>query len=247
MKAVNISNFISELDSFFSREDLEGAGSCLLKWRALAKDCGDKKGELSILNEMIGFYRQTQEKDKGTDAINDALSLIDELNLKDEKPKGTFLLNIATTLKSFDKAEESIEYYDKATEILTSVLSPEDPLIAGLYNNMALAFQSLGNYEEAESCFLKAISITGKNESEALENAVSLVNLAHLYFETDEMDFRVSTLMEKASEILKNPKYEGYPKYAYTLRKCAPSFGFFGYFLDEKYFNQKADLIYAGH
>ncbi len=62
MNAVNIEKFISELDSFFSREDIEGAGFCLLKWYGLAKENGDKKGELSILNEAAGYYRRTADK-----------------------------------------------------------------------------------------------------------------------------------------------------------------------------------------
>ena len=247
MSAVNIEKFISELDSFFSREDIEGAGFCLLKWHRLAAENGDKKGELSILNEAVGYYRQTGEEEKGMKAVEDALALIDELQLKNEKSAGTILLNCATTMKSFGKVNEAMAYYDKAENILTALLPLNDPLIAGLYNNKALAHQDIGEYEEAEMYFLKAISITSKSKADALENAVSLVNLAHLYFDIDETDFRVNTLMEKAGEILKNPEYEGFPKYAFACRKCAPSFGYFGYFIDEKYLNEKADSIYAGN
>ena len=35
--------------------------------------------------------------------------------------------------------------------------------------------------------------------------------------------------------------------YAFTCRKCAPSFGYFGYFVYEKELNERADIIYERH
>ena len=63
MRKISLKNFIEELDSFFAKEDLQGAEKCLLRWLDLARECGDKSGELIVLNEMTGFYRQTKEED----------------------------------------------------------------------------------------------------------------------------------------------------------------------------------------
>ena len=246
MAKISVRNFISELDTFFAKEDLQGARRCLLEWRSRAADLGDKSGELTVLNEMIGFYRQTKEEAEGMAAINDAFALIDGLGIKNSPSAATIYLNGATTMKSFGKSAEAMEYYNITLENYRVNLDKNDPLVAGLYNNMALALQDLKEYSQAENYFLRAIEITEKIEKNELETAVSLVNLAHLYYEISNEDGRVNSLMEKALGILENPDFFGYNKYAFTCRKCAPSFGYFGFFLAEKSLNERADRIYAG-
>ncbi len=246
MRKISLKNFIEELDSFFAREDLQGAEKCLLRWLDLARECGDKSGEIIVLNEMTGFYRQTKEEDKGLSAINDAFALIESFDF-DRKTAATVYLNGATTLKAFGKSDEAMGFYNKSFKTFKDILNKNDPLFAGLYNNMALALQDLKKYSEAEEYFLKAIKITEFNEKNELETAVSLVNLAHLYYEINSEDERINSLMDKALDILDCPDYFGYSKYAFTCRKCAPSFGFFGFFLAEKTLNERADRIYAGN
>lgn len=246
MAKISVRNFISELDTFFAKEDLQGARRCLLEWRSRAADSGDKSGELTVLNEMIGFYRQTKEEAEGMAAINDAFTLIDGLGIKNSPSAATIYLNGATTMKSFGKSAEAMKYYNITLENYRINLDKNDPLVAGLYNNMALALQDLKDYSQAEKYFLRAIEITEKIEKNELETAVSLVNLAHLYYEISNEDGRVNSLMEKALGILENPDFFGYNKYAFTCRKCAPSFGYFGFFLAEKSLNERADRIYAG-
>lgn len=246
MRKISLKNFIEELDSFFAKEDLQGAEKCLLRWLDLARECGDKSGELIVLNEMTGFYRQTKEEDKGLTAINDAFALLDTFDF-DRKTAATVYLNGATTLKAFGKSDEAMEFYEKSFETFKNILNENDPLFAGLYNNMALALQDLKKYSEAEEYFLKAIKITEFNEKNELETAISLVNLAHLYYEINSEDERINALMDRALDILDCPDYFSYNKYAFTCRKCAPSFGFFGFFLAEKTLNERADRIYAGN
>ncbi len=246
MTKISVSNFIKELDSHFAKEDLQGAGSCLLEWRERAIFAEDKSGELTVLNEMIGYYRQTREEKEGIGAINDAFGLIDELGISEKTSAGTVYLNGATTMKSFGKSAEAMEFYKKAYENYCVNLDKNHLLFAGLYNNMALALQDLKKYDDAEKYFLSALEITEKDPKGQLETAVSLVNLAHLYYEINCEDGRINQLMDKAADILDNPAYFTYDKYAFTCRKCAPSFGFFGYFLSGKKLNERADRIYAG-
>lgn len=246
MIKISVTNFIKELDSFFAKEDLQGAGQCMLNWRSMAVHAGDKKGELTVLNEMIGYYRQTKEEAEGISAVNDAFRLIEEIGIKNSLSAATIYLNGATTMKSFGKSAEAMDFYNKALENYRVNLDENDPLFAGLYNNMALALQDLKKYSAAEEFFLNAIKITENIEKHELETAVSLVNLAHLYYDINNEDSRVNSLMEKALGILENPEFFGYDKYAFTCRKCAPSFGYFGFFIAEKQLNERADKIYAG-
>ena len=246
MAKISIKTFINELDSCFAKENLAEAELCLLKWRELARNAGDRQGELTVQNEMTGFYRQTKNEKQGMEAVNNALALIDILGISEKVSSATIYLNAATTMKAFGKSEEAMKIYEKAHGIYRLNLDESDPLFAGFYNNYALALQDLKRYSEAEEYFLKAIKITEKNSKNELETAVSLVNLAHLYYDMNNEDDRVNSVMEKALGILENPDFFGYQKYAFTCRKCAPSFGYFGFFLAEKTLNERADRIYAG-
>ena len=180
------------------------------------------------------------------EAIDKALTLIDTLGISEKTSSATIYLNAATTMKSFGKSAEAMKNYEKTHEIYRLNLDENDPLFAGFYNNFALALQDLKRYSEAEEYFLRAIEITEKNSRNELETAVSLVNLAHLYYDMNAEDERINSLVDKALSILENPDFFGYSKYAFTCRKCAPSFGFFGFFLAEKTLNERADRIYAG-
>ena len=73
------------------------------------------------------------------------------------------------------------------------------------------------------------------------------MNLAHLLFDENPLDEEVNELLDRAFEILMNPRYYGFAKYAFTCRKCAPSYGFFGRFIEEKTLNERADKVYAGN
>lgn len=246
MRKISLRTFIKELDSLFAKENLQGAEACAVKWLDLAREYGDKPGELIVLNEMTGFYRQIKNEEKGLAAVNEAFALLDSFDFE-KKTAATIYLNGATTMKAFGKSAEAMKFYEKSHGLFLEILDKNDPLFAGFYNNKALALQDLKRYSEAEEYFLKAIKITESNPKNELETAISLVNLAHLYYEIDNGDERINSLMDKALDILDCPDYYGYEKYAFTCRKCAPSFGFFGFFLAEKKLNERADRIYAGN
>lgn len=246
MAKISVKNFIAELDSYFARENLGGAGQCLLEWRERAVGAGDKSGELTVLNEMIGFYRQTKDEKAGMAAIKDAFLIIDELEIGGEISAATIYLNGATTMKSFGRSSDAMEFYERTFEIYRAKMPEKSPLFAGLYNNMALALQDIKDFGRAEEYFRKAIEITEDLKGSELETAVSCVNLAHLLYDKNNEDEEINSLMERALSILENPAYFGYDKYAFTCRKCAPSFGFFGFFFAEKYLNERADKVYAG-
>ncbi|MBR4726450.1 MAG: tetratricopeptide repeat protein [Clostridia bacterium] len=245
MEKISVPAFIKELDACFAREDLAAAGRCLLEWQARAAALGDRAGELSVCNEAVGYYRQTGDAQAANAAIDRALALVRETGCGETVSGGTILLNCATTMKAFGRAAEALPLYAQAQRVFAAKLPANDPLQAGLYNNLALALQDAGEPAQAEAAFLRAISITERCPRCELETAVSCVNLAQLWFARDPLDDRVLPLMQRAYKILKNPAVEGYEKYAFTCRKCAPAFGQCGLFAAELDLNRKADAGYA--
>ena len=92
---------IKQCDEYFANDDLISLGEHLRFWRNEAQSINDIKGELSILNEMIGHYRMTNNKSEGLKAVDSALEIIDDLSFNLTPNIGTIILNAATALSSF--------------------------------------------------------------------------------------------------------------------------------------------------
>ncbi len=239
---MTVNAFISTLDAYFDREDMAGAGDYL---RAVCREAeGDDRLLFAVYNEMMGYYRKTGEVERGLAAIKEGLALLPHLGIEDEVSGATAYLNAATTLKAFGRPAEGLPLYEKAEVIYRRCLPAHDPRMAGLCNNLALALVDLERYEEAEKRYETALTILNRNAGKETDIANTYVNMAHLYEKTKDYE-AIEVCLDRAEKALESPQEQnGY--YAYTCRKCAPSFGYFGYFLYEKELNERADRIYAG-
>ena len=237
---------IRELDGLYNSGRESEAGPFLEHWRQEAQSRGDWRGELSLLSELLGHYRRSMEEDKALDAITDALSLLRAHRLGSTVSGATVLLNAATTLKCFGRAEESLPIFEHVCRVYGDNLDSADYRFAGLYNNMALSYQDVGQYALAEQCYKRAMSTIARCPAPDNELAVTLCNLAELYDRQDPLDERVGRCMEEAWAHLNAPglKMDGY--HAFTASKCAPSFDYFGYFVYAKELSERAARIYAG-
>lgn len=241
---IPVMRVIEKLDSFFASNDLEGAKRLLSNWENEARMLGDRRGLLSVLNEKIGLCRRTADKEKGLCAVEEALSMLASEDFPDGAAEATILLNCATTMKAFGKADEAMPIYEKAEDIYKKSLRADDFRFAGLYNNMATACTELKQYERAEKLYLSALSLL-----EALgiksEAAVTYINMAHLYYDMDPFDGRISECAEKAWDLLNSKDITHDANYAFICSKCAPSFGFLGYFTYDKELSKRSDAIYG--
>ena len=244
---IPIGRIIEKLDSYLNQNDYASAERHLRYWVSEADACNDMRGKLTLLNEQIGLYRKT---DKETECLNtaaDAIFLADSMNMEQSVTYGTTLINAATGYKAFGKAEEALPLYRKAQIIYESALDSDDGRLGGLYNNMALTLTELKNFREAENLFNKAIEVMEKQENGELEIAITRLNIADLIvaeygFENGEKEIEKQLL--EAEKLLNT---EGLPQdgyYAFVCEKCAPVFGYYGYFLTEHELNRRAREIY---
>ncbi len=230
---VPIIRVIERLDSLFDQDNLAEAQRLLEYWENEAERLGDKRGLLEILNEEIGLYRRLGSKEKGLAAVESALKIIEEENFGETVSVGTILINAATTMKAFGLARNAVPIYERAKKNYEAN-SVEGYKKAALFNNMATCYAELEESESAEECYLDAIKILSQDNKNDGEIAVSFVNLAHLYHDLDPTDERAFDAMEKAWEYLNSESIEHDGNYAFICSKCAPAFGYFGYFLREK-------------
>ena len=244
-KTVPIARVLDKLDELFSKNDLPAAGRLLEYWDREARIISDERGLLEILNEEIGYFRRTNDKEKGLSAVYEAFDIIERLELCNNVSSATFYLNGATTMKAFGLTKDAMPYYEKAKIIYEQSLDPSDYRIAAFHNNVSSAYKDLGDFKGAEESCLRAISVLEQKQGFLGEIAVSLINLAHIYHDADPFDERIGDLMDKAWDCLMSKENQHNGDFAFICSKCHPSYGFFGYFEREAELKALTEKIYG--
>ena len=175
---INVNEILRKIDELFEENRAKDAEKLMLDTLAAASQEKDGAVMLHMLNELIGYYRQTSEIDKLLQVVENAISCAEQLGLKDTVPYATTVLNAANGYRAAGKKEESLKYYRIAEEIYRKNLPEDDMQMAGLYNNQSLLYQELGDYESAEKCLKNALDIVAKNNA-GFETAVTYANLAN--------------------------------------------------------------------
>ena len=245
-QALDVPRLIERFDALCNQGREEDARDLLEQALETSKRGGDWRAELSITSELLGQYRRTGEAEKGLAAVQRALDLIRDHHMGRTVSGATILLNAATTLKAFGHARESIPIFTHVARVYADNLDPHDYRFAGLYNNMALSYDDVGDTESAERFFKLALRVIEKTEHPENDSAVTWCNLAEMYGRRDLEDERIGDCLEKAWECLNAPglRRDGY--HAFTISKCAPTFDYFGFFLYAKELRERAKKIYAG-
>ena len=95
---MNIQDFIEGLDSLFgsaTQQEIYG-----VKGLAQAKEEGDVQAQIIILNEMLGFYRESSQYEKVRTTVQEILELMGREGLAGTIPFGTALLNCGNALRA---------------------------------------------------------------------------------------------------------------------------------------------------
>ncbi len=241
---IPVSRVIEKVDALFARNRYEEAGRLLTYWRDEAISLKDKSGELSIQNELVGYYRKQNDRENALYAVGRAMELVDELHQGEMASGATILLNCATAYKAFDLANCAMPLYRRAEKVYQNTLSQNDARFGGLYNNMALALCDLARYEEAEEAYQSALAVMAKAEQGEAECAITYINLAHLYDTWGKRE-QIVACMEQAYALLQSERLTRDGFYAFVLEKCAPSFGYFGHADRAAAMQKEAKAIYA--
>ncbi len=222
---INVSRFVKKMDECFADSDIEEAIRTVEFWENEARAYNDTHGLLSVLNEEIGLFRRTGDKQRGMRAVDMALSILDSQPA--DISRATIYVNIATTMKAFGMPKEGLVYFDKAEEIYGSADKKTSYEYSALLNNKSASLCELGLYDEGEVCLRGAIDILKEVGSHEVEVGVSYVNLAHLYFDRDGESYaEVERLLDLAWEYI-NAHEDRDGNYAFAISKCAPSFRYF--------------------
>ena len=239
---------IEKMNDYMSRRDYAGAERHLLYWLAEAGDGGDRFGELFVRNELIGHYRKTGEKDNALESIREALRLLHLLDFENSISAGTTYVNAGTAYLAFDYKEEALDMFAKARTVYESSGHTGPQLLAGLYNNMALAYTAVGQFADADALYRRALSILDGIPDGGLEQAITLLNMADaVSAEKGSVagEHTIFGLLDRALSLLDEAagRTDGY--YAFVCEKCAPVFSHYGYFAAANTLTSRAGKIYG--
>lgn len=184
---MDVQALLKQLDAMFARGETDRVEPFLLGGLQQALSGGDGGAVLTIINELIGFYRSVGMHDRAMLFSRKGLELMRSMGVGGVD-YGTALVNAATACRAGGALVEALSYYREAEALYRAGLSPEDMRMAGFYNNFGLLHREMGAYGEAERCFECALQVLQAHLEAHVERANTRVN-------------RAGALLKQAAEI----------------------------------------------
>ncbi|MBQ6263913.1 MAG: tetratricopeptide repeat protein [Clostridia bacterium] len=250
IKRIDTGRVIEKLDGYLSRNDYGSAERHLKYWRQEAELNGDGRGLITVYNELVGLYRKLARQSEALEICEKLSALIESENLGNTVTAATAYLNIATAYKSFSQSAKAVLLYEKTKEIYERELEKADSRLGGLYNNMGLALADVGEFEKAKNCFENALKIMSANEGCEPEQAITFLNMATAAESEnglENIEEFIAGCVAEADSLLETPGLKHDGNYAFVCEKCAPVFGYYGYFPLQKKYSERANRIYEGN
>jgi len=185
---MDLNQVMAELDELFTQERISEVPEFLMNHIAQAKKEGAQDILLTLYNECIGFYRETGQYDLAIEYCHRAIDLMDVMGLQNTIPYATTLLNAATAHRAAGLLHEALELYNKVRPIYVAQLPEDDMYFAGLYNNLGILYQEVGDFEAAKEQLSNALHIVTHKPDTQFEVAVTQTNLANTCIELGQDD-----------------------------------------------------------
>ncbi len=185
---MDINRILAEYDSMFGRCKLTDIEAFLANNIEVARNSGDYGAMITLLNEIIGFCRDTTQRDKALYYCDTLLAVMKQIKLQGRVEYATSLLNIANAYRAFGMCNESVDLYQQVYENYKVNVEPNAFAYASLYNNWSLVYQEMEDFEKAKELLLKALEVVDLYEEAVIPQANTRTNLAAtlLQIGTDE-------------------------------------------------------------
>lgn len=179
---MDIQVFLQGLNNVFAAGQADKVVDYLQRSLSEAEAEDDRHAVVTILNEMIGYFRNTSRYQDAIRTAERAMMEMRCLGYEHSIPFGTTLLNAATALRASGDNRRALELYQEAQDIYETQLLEPDRRLAGLYNNISSLHEAEGNYEKACELLQKALQILSHVEDARIVIATVHTNLALVLF-----------------------------------------------------------------
>lgn len=200
---MDIENVIAGLDQLFETNQGEKVEDYLSGYLEQALKEGDAGSAITLINELIGFYRDTSQYGKATAYCEKLPSFMERAGLSGTVHYGTSCLNIANAYRAAGRLEDSMKYYHIVFDIYEQVLEPGDFRYASLHNNLSLLYQEMGEFDKACGELEQALSIVLHYPGAIIEQGVTYTNLAASYNRAGQKE-KAKEMVEKGLAIFED-------------------------------------------
>lgn len=206
---MDINRTLQELDQLFAEHRVGEVERFLVERIETAKSENDIGSQVTLLNELIGFYRDKGKYQESITTCQTVMELLNQSGLAGTIPYATTLQNVANALRAAGQLEASMMYYNQVFELYRNQLSENDIRYASLSNNMSLLYQEMGDYENACICLEKALGIVEQHPQARIEVATTHTNLAMSLLKLNQYEEAMEHL-SKAFEIYEQDEEKDY-------------------------------------
>ena len=178
---MDIRKILADYDAMFGKYNLAEIESYLEKQLRQAEAENENRIRVTLLNELIGFCRDTSQREKALAYSQELKQLADFMGMQGTVEYATVLLNIANAYRAFGVLEEASQFYWQVQDIYDNHPDTPEYLYASLYNNWSHVYQATGDYTKAKGLLEKALSILMKGAAGGrweIQQATTRVNLA---------------------------------------------------------------------
>ena len=176
--------FLSGLDAIYSRH--EGASKAepyITQALERAAEAGDEPGQLTVINELMGFYRSQSRHEDNIRLAHTSLDLALHMGLEGTAQWLAVLINAATAMRAAGHYDESLELYEQALSASTTAPDADPRNIAALHNNLSMLYSETGDLRNALEELRKAldmITLASPDPANDIDIATTKTNIALL-------------------------------------------------------------------
>ncbi len=176
--------FLDGLDAIFNAGKARDQAEPYLQEALVdAENAGDDAGLLTVLNEIMGFYRSQGRHQENMWMIQRAIELATRMRIEGSEAWTTTLINAATGLRAAKKYDQAEDLYRQALASAAKTLGPKDRRLAALDNNLSMLYSETDRPDQAEQELRQAMDILGNSSTDPsrdLDLASTHTNLALL-------------------------------------------------------------------
>ncbi|MBQ6622769.1 MAG: hypothetical protein IJH75_08020 [Mogibacterium sp.] len=176
---MEIRQVLKDYDALFRHASPEEIHGFLAEKIGEAEAEGDAGALLTLLNEQIGYARDTDREAVAMDGSAKLRALLDAMGLEGTIPYANSLLNIANACRAYGRYEEAAELFPRIEAAYQDQLEEGAYEFAGLYNNWSLLAMAQHRTGEAVRLIRRAIGVIDRYDRAVIKQATSRVNLAH--------------------------------------------------------------------
>ena len=175
---MNVEKTLEQLDTLLAQHRTNEIEGFLLEEIEESVSQRDTGSLITLMNELIGYYRENGEYEKSLVYCKQVLQVAVEAGLSGTIPYATTLLNVANSCRAARLLREAMMYDEKVREIYVNNIEDTDFRYVNLYHNMGLLFQEMGDCESACDCMERALAIAALYQEARVEIAIVYTSLA---------------------------------------------------------------------